>query len=365
MRKVLFHLNSLEKGGAERVVCILAGQFCQNGYEVVIATEWTGADEYTLPDGVKRIHVGLMKEGGRIYNYLYRVRALRKALKKERPAVVIAFAKKAIYRALTASAGTGIPVILSVRTSPVGNYDHPADRILIPLLYRRAAGAVFQTGQAKSFFPAKLRERAAVIINPIQKAYLGRPVLHERIKEIVQVGRLDQFKDQQILLESMYRVHEKYPDYILRIYGGDSGDGTKEALEESIAMHKAQEYIFLMGSMQRLEERIEKASVFVLSSYLEGMPNALMEAMALGLPVVATDCPCGGPADLIKSGENGILVPVKDAKAMADAIIYLLENPETAEQMGKAARKIADYAGETEIFAVWRDYVEKTLERTT
>ncbi len=65
MRKVLFHLNSLEKGGAERVVCILAGQFCQNGYEVVIATEWTGTDEYTLPDGVKRIHVGLMKEGGR------------------------------------------------------------------------------------------------------------------------------------------------------------------------------------------------------------------------------------------------------------------------------------------------------------
>ena len=363
MRKVLFHLNSLEKGGAERVVCTLAGQFYNNGYEVVIATEWTGKDEYVLAEGVRRIHVGLTDEGGRIHSFLYRIRALRKVLKEERPDVVLAFAKKAIYRALLSTVGTKIPVILSVRTSPVGNYDHISDRILIPLLYNRAAGAVFQTKQAKSFFPKKLQERAAVIINPIQKDYLGRSSPVTRKKEIVQVGRLDRVKDQETLLESMYRVHRKYPDYILRIYGGDSGDGTKEALEESIALHKAGGYIFLMGSAQHLEERIEDASVFVLSSYLEGMPNALMEAMALGLPVVATDCPCGGPADLIKSGENGILVPVRNAEAMAEAIMSLLENAELAKEMGMRAMKIGEHAGEAEIFAIWREYVEKTLTR--
>ena len=160
-------------------------------------------------------------------------------------------------------------------------------------------------------------------------------------------------------------VHQKHPDHILKIYGQDSHDGTRQKLEELIREQGAQAYGRLMGGSSTLERDMVNAAAAAYSSDYEGMPNVTLEAMALGLPVVATDCPCGGPADLIKSGENGILVPVKDAKAMADAIIYLLENPETAEQMGKAARKIADYAGETEIFAVWRDYVEKTLERTT
>lgn len=364
MRKILFHLNSMEKGGAERVVNILSGQFYKNGYEVVLATEWTGKDEYALCDGVRRVHVGLDNErGGRIHNFSERIYKLRKTIKEEQPDVVIAFAKKAIYRALFATVGTKVPVILSVRTSPEGNYDHLLDRILIPFLYRRAAGAVFQTEAARDFFQRKLGERSVVILNPLKDCYLDRIPSAGRKKEIVQVGRLDQFKDQIVLLDAMYRVHKQYPDYILRIYGGDSGDGTKQKLEASIAAHDAGEYIYLMGSVEHPEEYIEDAAVFVLSSWLEGMPNALMEAMALGLPVVATDCSGGGPATLITHGKNGLLVPVKDAAAMAEAVSHLIQHADLAEQMGQQAKKIGEQARESVVFAAWRDYIEEQIGR--
>ena len=76
-----------------------------------------------------------------------------------------------------------------------------------------------------------------------------------------------------------------------------------------------------------------------MSSDYEGLPNALMEAMAMGFPVVSTDCPCGGPKMLIGNNENGILVPVNDAKALADAVIYLIQFPAKKEQMGVKARE--------------------------
>lgn len=362
MKKILFHLNSMEKGGAERVVNILSGQFYRNGYEVVLATEWTGKDEYGLCEGVRRVHAGLDSEGGgRIYNFIYRVRKLRTVIEKEKPDVVIAFAKKAIYRTLLATIGTRFPVIISVRTSPEGNYDHFLDKFLIPLLYRRAAGAVFQTEEARDFFSGELQRRSTVIINPIKDSCLNRVPPTQRKKEIVQVGRLDQAKDQIVLLDAMYRIHKLYPDYVLRIYGGDSGDGTKEKLEESIAAHDAGEYVFLMGSVEHPEKYIEDATVFVLSSYFEGMPNALMEAMALGLPVVATNCSGGGAKYLIENGKNGLLVPTKRGDMIAEAIVQMINNPDEAERMGQNARKIGEQAQETVVFAAWRDYIEERL----
>ena len=107
---------------------------------------------------------------------------------------------------------------------------------------------------------------------------------------------------------------------MLKIYGGDSGDGTKEQLEELIAERKAEDYVFLMGASDSLEKVLVNASVFAFSSDWEGLPNALLEAMALGLPIVATDCPCGGPRTVMKDGVNGLLVPIKDEEALAEGI---------------------------------------------
>ena len=166
-----------------------------------------------------------------------------------------------------------------------------------------------------------------------------------------------------MLIEAFMLVHEKHPDYVLEIYGGDSHDGTKELLEESIATHKADEFIKLMGASDSLERNLTDASVFAFSSDWEGLPNALMEAMALGLPVVATDCPCGGPKTLIEDGENGLLVPIKDPEALAAGINRLIEDPELAEKLGDNARKLADIANTDAICEQWKDYIEELCRK--
>lgn len=366
MRKIVFHLNCLEQGGAERVVTTLANRFVKEGYQVYIATEWTAENEFTIDGRIKRVHVGLTEKQEKQptkVQFFTRIKNLRKFLKKEKPDVLIAFAQKANYRALMATRFTRIPVIVSVRTNPYLHYVGRRDKILIPLLYPKAAGNVFQTVGAKEFFAPKVQKKSRIILNPINDKYIGVPKPEHRRKAVVQSGRLVDFKNQLMLIEAFMLVHEKHPDYALEIYGGDSHDGTKELLEESIAKHNASGFVKLMGASDSLEKELTDASVFAFSSDWEGLPNALMEAMALGLPIVATDCPCGGPKTLIEDGENGLLVPIKNSEALAAGINRLIEDPELAEKLGDNARKIADIANTDAVCAQWKDYIEELCRK--
>ncbi len=365
-RKIAFHLNCLEQGGAERVVSNLADQFVKEGYEVFIATEWYGENEFQIDGRIKRIHVGLQegdKEKSRMMQFLLRVKYLKRFLEREKPDILIAFAQRANSRALMAAPGTGVPVLISIRTDPVGHYDAWSDKLQIPLLFPRAAGCVFQTQGQREFFAPFLQKNSKVILNPVHGKYIGTPTPERRKKEVVQSGRLVDFKNQPMLLEAFVEVHRKHPDYILKIYGGDSLDGTKEILEGIIAKHKAEDYIFLMGASDSLEKELADAAVYAFSSDWEGLPNALLEAMALGLPIVATDCPCGGPRTVIKDGVNGLLAPIKNQKAMEDGINRLIEEPEFAQKLGREARKIAEVANAQAVFEQWKEFIEEIVER--
>ncbi|MDE7048548.1 MAG: glycosyltransferase [Lachnospiraceae bacterium] len=364
MRKVLFHLNCFEQGGAERVVSNLVNRLVKDDYEVIAATEWQGEVEFQLDEKVRRIHVGLQKadEGkGRVLKIWLRFHYLRALMKKERPDVVISFTRRPNYRALICALGTGIPVITAVRQDPKSYYNSPVDKILIPLLYRRAAGCVFQTKEQGESFPASLCKKSRIILNPVNHKYIGVSKPEEREKLVVHSGRLVDFKNQLMLLGAFLQVHEKHPDYILKIYGGDSFDGTKEKLEKFIEEHKAGDYMLLMGASDELEKELPKGAVYAFSSDYEGMPNALLEAMALGMPVVATDCPCGGPRTVITHEENGLLIPVGDEKALAQALNRLIEDRVLAERLGDEARRISERINEAAILEQWKEYIEEIL----
>lgn len=366
MQKIAFHLNSLQQGGAERVVSNLANRFAKEGYEVVIATEWYGTDEFALDQKVRRVHVGLTKEDenrSRISKMLRRIWYLRRFMKKEKPDVVVAFTRGVLYRALAAGIGTGIPVVISVRTDPVGHYDKKADKLRIPLLFPHAAGCVFQTEGAKAFFAPYLQENSRIILNPLNPKYVGIPEPAVRTKDVVQSGRLVDFKNQPMLIRAFLKVHEKHPDYTLKIYGPDSKDGTKEILESIIHENHAEDFVKLMGGSNTLEKDLADAALYAFSSDWEGLPNALMEAMALGLPVVSTDCPCGGPKTLIEDGVNGLLVPIMDEKAMTDGILRLIEDRELAERLGREARKISERANEDAVFEQWQTYLQECCKK--
>lgn len=366
MIKVVFHLNCLEQGGAERVVSNLANQLSKEDYEVIVATEWQGENEFQLEPGVRRVHVGLLEKDepkNRITKFCLRVKYLREFLKKENPDVVIAFAQRANYRALMSTYGMDAPVIISIRTDPVGHYDALSDKIQIPILFRRAAGCVFQTEGQKQFFPEYIQKKSRIILNPVHDKYLNVPKPAEREKVVAHSGRLVDFKNQPMLIEAFVKVHEKHPEYVLKIYGGDSYDGTKEILEALIEKHHAEEFIHLMGASDCLEQQLPKAAVYAFSSDWEGLPNALLEAMALGMPVVATDCPCGGPRTVIRNEQNGLLIPIKDACAMEKGINRLIEDRELAERLGNSARSISDYVSGQAVTSQWKEYIESIINK--
>ena len=364
--KIVFHLNCLEQGGAERVVTTLANNFISDGIEVFIATEWKAENEFEINEKIRRIHVGLtdkQEKASTKKQFFMRIFNLRKLLKREKPDMVIAFAKKANYRALMATVFTKIPVIVSVRTNPYLHYTGRRDKVLIPIFYPRAAGNVFQTVGAKEFFAPRIQKKSRIILNPINDKYLGVKKPEQRRKVVVQSGRLVDFKNQLMLIDAFVKVHERHPEYSLEIYGGDSHDGTKELLEESMIKNHTNEYIRLMGASDSLQEKLLDASLFAFSSDWEGLPNALMEAMALGLPIVATDCPCGGPATLIENKVNGLLVPIKDPEAMANGICRLIEDRQMAERLGDKAREISEIANTEAICSQWKSYIEELCKK--
>ena len=138
MRKIAFHLNCLEQGGAERVVTNLANQFAAKGYQVLIATEWYGEDEFQIDERIKRVHVGLRdgdEKKNHIVQILLRIKYLKDFIKKEKPDILIPFARKALYRGLMAAYFMKIPVLISIRTDPVGHYEEISDKIQIPILF--------------------------------------------------------------------------------------------------------------------------------------------------------------------------------------------------------------------------------------
>ncbi len=362
MRRIVFHLNCLERGGAERVVANLSGKFASHGYEVYIATEWQGEDEYEIDSRISRVHVGLTKrqeQDGRIKKFIDRIVNLRKFIKEVKPDIIIAFARKANYRALTAAIGTKIPVIISVRNNPKGYYDFLFDKIQIPILFRLAAGCVFQTPEQQAFFPEFIQKKSKIILNPINDKFIGNPIPVEREKTVVHSGRLVDFKNQLMLIRAFENVHKKHPDYILKMFGPDSFDGTKEKLEKLIEEYHAHDYVKLMGGSSQLEKDMINGAVAAFSSNYEGLPNAMLEAMALGLPVIATDCPPGGPRMVITPEQNGLLIPVNDDEAMTKAINRLIEDREFAERLGRNAAQIRKIAGADVIFEQWKNYIEE------
>ncbi len=364
MKTIAFHLNCLCQGGAERVGSNVANQCAAEGYEVYVATEGHEENEFELDPKVTRVHVGLREDDekkNRITKFFLRVKYLKAFVKKYHPDVLVAFAHRANYRALMAAGNSDVPVVISIRINPIGYYDAFSDDVQIRWLFPKAAGCVYQTQEQKDFFKPYLQDNSRIIMNPINPKYFGNPLPEIREKAVVHHARLVDFKNQPMLVRAFLKVHEKHPDYVLRIYGPDSFDGTKEILEKIIRDNKAESFVFLMGASDSLEKEIPKGEVYAYSSDYEGMPNSLLEAMAMGMPVVSTDCPCGGPRAVIEDGKNGFLIPVGDEDALADRICRLIEDKELSRTFSENARKIEEIASVQAIYEQWKEYLESIV----
>ena len=356
LKKIVFAISSLGSGGAERVVSTLACELSQRGYQVSVIMVANENKNYPLPEAVELIKLSCEEKYQKL-NVLQRtsmrISDIRKAIKESEADVLVSFMSETNIDVCFAAVGLKVSVIVSERNDPSIDPASRVKRLLRKLAYGRADGYVFQTPDAQTYFSKKIQKKSCVILNPLT-ANLPEPYMDQRDKRIVAVGRLNKQKNYPLLLKVFEQFAKAHPEYTLEIYG----EGLlEETLHADIAQRNLQDKVILKGFCEDVHKQIRTAAFFVMTSDFEGMPNALIEAMALGLPCISTDCPCGGPRMLISSGENGLLIPIKDEEALAQAMHQLVENPELAARMGKNAECIKTQVQRDVIVDQWLAYI--------
>ena len=359
-KTIVFYIATLTRGGAERVIVSLANYFYRQGYEVWLATLEEDEGLYPIEDGIRRVVFKYSQRGGllgRIRAAKRRITGLRRLLKTTQAQALVSFIGKTNLRAVLAALGTKTKVFLSVRSAPEREYAGALQRLLAKGLFCLADGIVFQSEGAKGFFPKTAQKKSRILYNPLSPEFIRPLFSGKRRDEIVTVGRMDEVKNHALLIGAFAIVKESYPGLRLTIYG----DGEQmEAVKEQARALGLSESVNLPGDCGGIAEKIQDARIFVLSSNYEGMPNAVAEAFALGIPVVSTDCPSGGAKMLIGDEERGLLVPVGDAEAMAAAILRILDHPELEEKLRAEAYHFSETLHLDKIGQMWKEYIEET-----
>ncbi len=357
--KILFCIGSLEKGGAERVISNLANSFVENNEIYIVTT--INKVQYEINKNVKLYSIEDNSTDSKV-SKIKKTKKLYKIIKEINPNVIVSFLREPTFRILILRKIINIPIIVSVRNDPKVEYKDIKNKLLMRLLYPLADGFVFQTEEAKAFFSKKIQKRSTIIPNPIKREFIERQLYEgKREKTIVTVGRLEEQKNQELLIDAFYDINKEIDDYKLIIYGEGS---LRNKLEEKIKIYKMLDKIYLPGIVDNVPEKIEKAKLFVLSSNFEGMPNALMEAMALGLPCISTDCPCGGPKYLINNNVNGYLVNVNDKDDLARTIkTVLMKKENELDGISKNAKERTNELTEEKINAIWYIYISKIANK--
>ncbi|RKI84192.1 glycosyltransferase family 4 protein [bacterium 1xD42-87] len=360
-KKIAFYIGSLRKGGAERVFVNLADYFQTEGYRVVMVTQYQREDEYDLPDGIERILSDIGEEkvsASRVVNFFRRLNKLHVIWKEQEADLVLSCIGKNNFMTVVTTMGTKTKAVVSVVGEAKEEYPSRGMRMLADFLFSRAAGVILQTERSRSFFCRKVGEKAVILPNSLNPAFIRPRYEGAREKRIVSVGRMDANKNHEMQLRAFAVLKDKYPEYSLEIYG----DGElRSHIEETAAGLGIAERVFLPGVVQDVAARIWRASLFLLTSYSEGVSNALIEALALGLSVIATDVPSGGTEELMEDGVNGLVIPAGDQTALTRAMDRLLGDADYADRLGREAAGIQQRLAPGRVNPMWKDYFEEII----
>ncbi len=339
--KIVFLVTHLLSGGAERTVSYLSSYMAKKGWDVTVLSI-TDDVFYELGEGVKLVKLGIPSSSKniaeRVLNAIKRKVYTNKEIKRISPDVVFCMLPDVAKYITGICQRNEIKLITSERCNPKFVKNEKTKQIR-ENVFNKADGIVFQTARVTECFSDEIKRKGRVIHNAVGNEQVYTAVTPElREKKLTAIGRLSSQKDYPTMLRAFAKVLELHPEYRLEIFGGgpDLEKLTSEAEKLGIA-----DNVRFMGVSKTAITEAAKGSGFVMSSIFEGMPNALMEALAVGLPCVSTDCPYG-PAELIEDGVNGLLVPVGDSDALAEAMLKMIEDSEFAEACGRRAKEILD-----------------------
>ncbi|WP_205479955.1 glycosyltransferase family 4 protein [Sphingomonas arenae] len=360
-RRVAFVLSGLGPGGAEGVIAKISERLVQADFDVTVIA-FDRPDQpvfHAFHENVRLIRLALPPVRSRLggpANIIRRFLRLRRTLRRERFDVVISFLTKINALTLAASAGTGTPVIVSERNNPLLQPNNRLWSLVLKPLYPRAHAIVLLTDASRSCLPPRERTRAVVIRNPA--APLPFELLGADGTRCVGVGRLTRQKGFDLLITAFSRIADRFPDWELVIWG-EGPD--RPLLEAQVRQLGLEGRVTLPGVTAKPGAWVESAAMLVLSSRYEGGPNVVIEAMATGLPVIATRCDFG-PSELIDDGQDGLLVPPEDPEALASAMARMMADRRLRAELASAGhrRMIAD-ASIDRVVGQWVDVIGSAL----
>ena len=331
--KIVFIIPNMTGGGTERVISLLVNEYRKRGMEAAIMMFAGDECAYRLADGVELFCISEQSHGRPLVQ-VKRLLRMRRYFQRNRDCLIYSFSVMGTIFGAFATLGLGIRMFVSERNDPRQGLQGP----LRDWAYGRATVIAVQTRECMRYFPEKLQKKMIVIPNPVDPS-VPEPFQGERRRSVVFVGRLHRQKNPELLLRAFAVFQKDYPAYVLEMFG--KGE-LEEELKRIAAELGIKGKVIWHGFCPDVRKQIADAGMYVLSSDFEGISNSMLEAMAMGIPVIATDCPIGGCAEYIQNGRNGLLVPVGDQKAMADAMRRLAGDPGFALAVSKNGSKIRE-----------------------
>ena len=371
---ILFIIPKLSYSGAPRIMAWIANGMAKRGHNVTIVVIYRSECEQFLDKRVKIVFLGVTQSKRWLYRntigMLKAVLSCRRAIKMIRPDTVISFLDSIsqIYILLNSFFWKN-NVIVSERVDPYSRRKLQVS--FLSFLMKRSNLVVFQTKEARDFFRGKQKKlNDCVIPNPIIVDSSVRTAIKERKQmnnlerkdfKISSVGRLSlKQKRQDVLLKAMTELKNNGIEFRLYVYGSGSDENVIKKMIEENSLGK---YVKMMGQKKNIPSEIFDSDCFVLTSDFEGIPNALAEAMSIGIPCISTDCSPGGAKLLINDGINGYLVDRGDYKSIAEKIIWIKEHKKASKTIGENATKIVDNFSEEKIMDFWEKRIGNVVKR--
>lgn len=353
MRITIVTRNMLA-GGSERVIAQLLKEWTQQKIICDLILIDKTSHFYEIPKEISIHEIGQCSEKPLI-NKIKQYVKVRKIIRKINPDIVLSLPEEIGIYVIGALFGTRIPVVVSERNNPWVMPNKKITRALRKILYPFAKGIIFQTEQATKYFPNYIIKKSIVIMNPLDISRIPEPYEGIRSNILVGAGRLVPQKNFYLLIDAFEGFYEMHKDYKLIIYG--EGKLRRELEEYSKKLPKGT--VIFSGVSNSLLEDMKNAAAFVLSSDFEGVPNVLIEAMAMGMPVIATDYYPGGVSTLIQDGKNGIIVPVGSIHDMEKAMEKISDDSDFAVSIGREAVKIREKVDSKIISKEWLNYLRE------
>lgn len=355
--KIAVIIPSLGCGGAERVCAGLAN-FLSRQNQVSLITFTTQAPFFPLENAVEQLSLESKRLGATIFSALHLLPKLRRKISRLAPDVIVSFLARTNLLVLSCTLGLGIPVIVAERTNPK---THPPGKhwmILRELLYPLARRVIVQSEYVKHSFSKRLQRKIEIIPNPLLldlNQGPGARSLSARPTMLVAAGRLLREKGFDLLLQALAIARRSIPELKLTIWGDGKERGNLERLARELSIETA---VTWAGTSKEMASALRAGDIFVLPSRLEGFPNALLEAMALGVPAVAFNCP-GGVAELTKNGSAALLSQAENTSDFAAQIVRLIQDEKLRVALSERGLGRAENFMPQEIFGRWATLIEK------